>query len=149
MRATIARLARLCVTTATFGLIGACGALPKDPERTEALVRETGTIRLGWVTGAPSEPDALEVLRQVEQVTGAHAERIGGDSEALLNELEDGKIDVVYGRFAQDSPWATKVHLGSALGWRTPPPKHVHAPRFAFRSGENGWIMRFERITKR
>lgn len=128
--------------------LAACGDMPRDPERTEALVRETGTIRLGWVEGTPPGPKANEVLAQIAQTTGATVERAAGDSEHLLGELEDGRIDLVYGRFAQDSPWATKVHLGYALGWRAEPPKHVEAPRFAFRNGENGWIMRFEKAAR-
>lgn len=123
--------------------LGGCGDMPRDPERTEALVRESGTIRLGWVEGTPPDAKALEVLGHVARSTGARVERSVADSEHLLSELEHGKIDLVYGRFAQDSPWATKVHLGQALGWRAAPPKHVEAPRFAFRNGENGWIMRF------
>ena len=62
----------------------------------------------------------------------------------MLRELEEGRIDLVYGRFAKDSPWARKVHLGHALGVRAEPPKHVEAPRFAYRNGENGWIMLIE-----
>ena len=130
-------------------LLAGCGEIPRDPERTEALVRESHVIRLGWVDGTPVEPKFVEVLAEVERATGAKTERRSGDSEKLLRELEEGKIDLVYGRFAQDSPWATKVHLGYALGWRAPPPKHVDAPRFAFRNGENEWIMRIERASKR
>lgn len=140
--------ARVGAALAAFALAAGCSELPRDPERTEALVRESGAIRLGWVTGAQSDPKALQVLGEVERITGARTERISGDSETLLSDLEDGKIDVVYGRFAQASPWAKKVHLGSALGWRASPPKHVETPRFAFRNGENGWIMRFERIAQ-
>lgn len=120
--------------------LAACADIPRDPERTEALVRESGTIRLGLVTGLRGDPEAREVLAQIEQETGARAEAREGDSEALLRMLEEGQIDLVYGHFAMDSPWVKHVHLGKALGWRAEPPKHVAAPRFAYRSGENGWI---------
>lgn len=126
--------------------LSACAEIPRDPERTEALVRDSGTIRLGVASGTPREPVAEKVLAGVQQATGARTEASGGDSEALLRDLEEGKIDLVYGRFSMDSPWGTKVHLGKALGWRAEPPKHVAAPRFAYRNGENGWIMRVETL---
>ena len=131
----------------TIALTG-CADMPRDPERTEALVRKSGVIRLGWVESTPPEPKAQEVLSRIERATGARIERRVGDSEALLRDLEEGKIDLVFGRFPQDSPWSKKVHLGYALGWRATPPKHVAAPRFAFRNGENEWIMRIEKATK-
>jgi hypothetical protein len=124
----------------------ACADIPRDPERTEALIRDSKAIRLGWVTAASPDPKALEALARIEQATGARIQSKQADSEALLHELEEGKIDLVYGVFAMDSPWITKVHLGKALGWRTEPPKHVAAPRFAYRNGENGWIMRVESL---
>lgn len=133
---------RLVLAALTIALAG-CD-IPRDPERTEAVVRKSKAIRLGWVTGTPADPNAAEVLAKVERATVARTQRKQGDSEALLGELEEGKIDLVYGSFAMDSPWATHVHLGKALGWRTEPPKHVAAPRFAYRNGENGWIMRVE-----
>ena len=133
---------RLILATLAIALAG-CD-IPRDPERTEALVRESKVIRLGWVTGTPAEPKAAEVIAQIERATGATTQRKQGDSEALLGELEEGKIDLVYGNFAMDSPWATHAHLGKALGWRAEPPKHVAAPRFVYRNGENGWIMRVE-----
>lgn len=134
------------VAVALAAPLCACADIPSDPERTEALVRESGTIRLGVASGTPREPAAEAVLAGLQRATGARTEASGGDSEALLRELEEGKIDLVYGRFAMDSPWLTKVHFGKALGWRAEPPKHVAAPRFAYRNGENGWIMRVETL---
>ena len=127
----------------------ACADLPRDPERTEALVRESGTIRLGWVTGAEPEPAAAAALQKVSSAIGAQVERREGDSEALLADLEDGKIDLVFGAFAMASPWHKKVHLGRALSYRAEPPGHVAAPRFAYRNGENGWIMRVEQAAQK
>ena len=135
---------RATIGLAAAALLTACADLPRDPESTETLVRESGTIRLGWVEGAPPEPKALAVLGNLQRATGAKVQRRNGDSEDLLRQLEEGQIDLVYGRFAMDSPWTTKVHLGHALGWRAEPPKHVTAPRFAYRNGENGWIMLIE-----
>lgn len=128
--------------------VAGCADFPRDPERTEALVRESKALRLGWVANAAPEPQALEVLARIEKAAGARIQSKQADSETLLRELEEGKIDLVFGSFAMDSPWAKHVHLGKAIGWRAEPPKHVAAPRFAYRSGENGWIMRVERAAR-
>lgn len=130
-------------------LAASCAELPRDPARTEDQVRASRTIRLGWVTGTPRHPDAERVLSELARATGARPLRSDGDSETLLRELEEGKIDMVYGTFSMASPWAKMVHLGKALGWRAEPPSHVAAPRFAYRSGENGWIMRVESAVAR
>lgn len=133
---------RLFLAAVTIALAG-CD-MPRDPEQTGALVRESKTIRLGWVTDTPPDAKVQRVLSRVGRATGARTQLMEGDSEALLGDLEEGKIDLVYGSFAMDSPWATHVHLGKALGWRAGPPKHVAAPRFVYRNGENGWIMLVE-----
>lgn len=124
----------------------ACAQIPADPERTEALVRESGAIRLGVVQGAPHEPAADRALARLAKATGAQIDQRNGDSEQALTALEEGRIDLVYGSFAMASPWAKKVHLGKAITHRAEPPSHVAAPRFAYRMGENGWIMRVEKL---
>lgn len=115
--------------------------LPRDPEETESLVRARQTIRLGWVRGAEPDPAAQATLAELSRKLGAEIERHEGESETLLNDLEKGRLDLVYGQFAQDSPWSRLVHFGEAEGWTTKPPKHQQVPRFLMRNGENGWIM--------
>jgi hypothetical protein len=136
---------RRLLSAALAGLaMASCAEIPRDPERTEAQVRESRVIRLGVVTGTPHEPAADRVLTRLAKTTGARVEQRDGDSEEALTALEEGRIDLVYGRFAMASPWAKKVHFGKALTYRAEPPKHVSAPRFAYRMGENGWIMQVE-----
>jgi hypothetical protein len=115
--------------------------LPRDPESTEDLIRSRQTIRLGWVSGARPDPAAQATLGELSRKLGARVERRQGESEALLSELEKGELDLVYGHFAEISPWSRLVHLGEAEGAAAKPPKDRHAPRFAMRNGENGWIM--------
>lgn len=118
-----------------------CADIPRDPERTEALVRETGVIRLGWVSGAAPDEAASRALGKLSAQTGASVELHEGESDAVLSDLKNGKLDLVYGHFPQSSPWSKEVHFGQALGWRAQAPKHEHVPRFAMRNGENGWVM--------
>jgi hypothetical protein len=115
--------------------------LPRDPDNTESLVRARETIRFGWVSGARPDPAAEATLAKLSRRLRARVERREGQSEALLSDLEKGHLDLVYGHFAQSSPWSRKVHFGEAEGWQTKPPKDHQAPRFAMQNGENGWIM--------
>jgi hypothetical protein len=115
--------------------------LPRDPDDTESLVRARETIRLGWVSGAGADPAAQATLARLSRELGARVERREGESEALLSDLERGHLDLVYGHFAQASPWSRKVHFGEAEGWTAKPPKDRQVPRFAMQNGENGWIM--------
>lgn len=127
--------------------LAGCADIPRDPERTEQQVRETGTLRLGVITEAPPSTVLDAVLSELNM--GVAVQRLQADSESLLRDLEEGRVDLVYGSFAMDSPWSKKVHLGRALGYRAEPAKHVAAPRFAYRNGENGWIMRVETAAAR
>lgn len=135
---------RLVALAGAITALAACADIPQDPERTEALVRETGVIRLGWVGGAEPADAGTEALRKLSSRTAARIERHDGESDRILHDLADGKLDLVYGHFPKKSPWAREVHFGSALGWRAEPPDEKFAPRFAMRNGENGWIMMVE-----
>lgn len=122
-----------------FLLLVACG-IPRDPEGTTARVRSSSTIRLGEVAGAPPDAHARAVLAELSSSTGARIERHQGHGEALLEALQAGELDLVYGRFADDSPWMSHVHLGERTDSAADPPPSMRVPRFAYRNGENGWI---------
>ena len=65
----------------------------------------------------------------------------------LLRDLEDGDLDVVFGDFAKDSPWSSRVTLA-------PPPAGEDGAsgepllRPALRKGENRWYMFVESALK-
>lgn len=140
----IARI-RLALLVPLAMLPAACD-LPRDPARTTELIRENGVIRLGMIEGVAREPAAERELAAAAQLLGARVERTSGPGEELLEKLERGELDLVYGSFAMNSPWARNVQLGRAPGWRVEPPSDHAAPRFAFRTGENGWVMTMERL---
>lgn len=145
MRSAVMKIVLFLVAMLT---LVSCADIPRDPERTEALVRETGVIRLGWVGGAAPDQAATEALIKLSVLTDAIIERYEGESDVLLTDLRDGKLDLVYGHFPQSSPWSREVYFGHALGWRAKPPKHEHVPRFAMRNGENGWVMLVEEAAR-
>lgn len=134
--------------TGLAGLILASCDMPRDPEMTTSLVRETGTIRLGWIEDARADAHVSDALAELQETTGAGLQIRRGDSEEILSELAEGKIDLAYGNFAMDSPWSKEVHFGRAIGWRARPPRHESVQRFAMRNGENGWIMTVEKAAR-
>lgn len=139
MRAGLASIAVGMALTAS-----ACGELPRDPDGTLQRVRATHVIRLGEVAGAPEDAAAKAALARVAAANGARIARRSGHGEELLEALEEGELDLVYGHFAEDSPWSAKVHIGKPPGSAEPPPKSQRAARFAFAMGENGWITAVE-----
>lgn len=139
--------ARKAATLVTAGFLGVALAscdMPRDPELTTSLVKETDTIRLGWIEGAEQDEFVMDALSKLERRTGATVEITRGDSEKLLADVADGKLDLAYGELPNDSPWSKEVYFGRALGWRARPPGHESVSRFAMRNGENGWIMLVE-----
>ena len=122
--------------------------MPRDPQLTTSLVRETETIRLGWVEKSQADEHVSDALAKLQEKTGAGLQIHRGDSEKILAELAEGKIDLAYGTFAMQSPWSKEVYFGRAIGWRARAPKHESVPRFAMRNGENGWIMTVEEAAR-
>lgn len=139
---------RFASTLLLLPLLAACSDLPRDPGETLERVKERGTIRLGVIDGVDPDPAIERVLARVAAKTGARVERIPGHGEELLEALEEDGVDLVYGRFADDSPWATAVFFGQPPGFEGTPPKSMRLPRFAFRLGENGWIATLEEAGK-
>lgn len=128
--------------------LAACTDLPRDPHGTLDRVEAGKTIRLGQIAGSPTDAAAEATLRRLSARTGARVSRTEGHGEELLEGLEDGDFDLVYGHFADDSPWATGVHFGTPPGGPKHPPKSLRIARFAFRMGENGWITAVEEAGK-
>ena len=137
-------MARLgCAWLAVLALV-ACAELPRDPAGTTERVERTRQLVLGRIAGAEPSRRAEEVLARVATRLEARIVPRTGHGEALLEALEKGEVDLVYGRFARSSPWARNVHFGRPLGRRDSVGKDERVPRFAFRQGENGWIMLVE-----
>ena len=118
--------------------------MPHDPGGTEVNIRKRGTVILGEVEGAAPDPASRRQLARAASALGATVTRVPGHGEELLTGLEEGHFDIVYGEFADDSPWATHVHFGQPATREGKPGKSERLPRFAFRNGENGWILRVE-----
>ena len=141
--------ALLLVSIGTFMLsISACTDLPRDPAGTTERVKRSHEIVLGTINGAVESPQTQHALNRLAAQLDVRVVRVSGHGEELLEDLETGKVDLVFGQFAQDSPWATKVHFGSPLSRRDKVPKDERVARFAFRHGENGWISLVEQAAR-
>lgn len=135
--------ARIFAALSAVIALASCG-MPHDPGRTEDNIRKRGTVILGEVEGAAPDPASRRQLARAASALGATVTRVPGHGEELLTGLEEGHFDIVYGEFADDSPWATHVHFGQPATREGKPGKSERLPRFAFRNGENGWILRVE-----
>lgn len=132
--------ALIVVALAALSLAG-CDYFPRDPDHSLEQIRTRGTIRVGAQLDLP--PEAMQLVKRLEQTTGAKARYSEGALEPLLQKLDTGQIDLVLAPFTKETPWATS----SAL---TPPlrtegrDEHVIEWRAAMRSGENRWIFLVE-----
>ena len=128
-------------------LTASCGDFPRDPEGTLARVRSQGVFRVGLVTIAPEGADGSQVaalLAGIGKSAGARAELIRGDAEPMLDQLEQGELDLVIGRFEKKSPWAKLVTIGPPLR-RDMQGKTEFRLAPVLRNGENAWVALVER----
>ena len=119
-----------------------CGEFPKDPEGTLQRIRAERAFRVGLVAPldeATLDPKARILLQRVSAASGARPLIEIGDSEPLLNRLEEGEIDLVIGRFEKASPWKNLVSFGPPLRIEKHKKAEFHLIAAA-RNGENAWI---------
>lgn len=127
---------------AAFLAASSCGEFPRDPAGTLERVRAERTIRVGLVaplSEASLDPRATTFLRRVGRSAQARPAVEIGDSEPLLNRLEEGELDIVIGRFEKKSPWKRLVSFGPPLRIEKHKKTEFHLIAAA-RNGENAWI---------
>ena len=93
----------------------------------------------------PSDrPVALALVERLAKATGAKPAISTGPAEDQLTRLEEGELDVVIGRFAEDSPWLSSVAILEPLSTRKVGGRTLGlAP--VVRNGENRWVGLVER----
>lgn len=150
LRAARRRVARFVAITATLAALGACDTYPRDVEGTLAAVRRDKVIHVGIVSAGMSpqaQATATAYLQRVGAATGARPAVTPGSAEPLLAELEQGKLDLVIGDFASDTPWANDVSvLEPIASYRVGKRDFGLSP--VARNGENAWIMLLERAVR-
>jgi polar amino acid transport system substrate-binding protein len=156
----VRRVVAAAVLAALTAGTGACGAgLPRDPDGTLDRVRG-GTLRVGVSVDPPwsaspgavtsdspgSAPTGIEPTLVVGFARSLDAEvrwTIGGE-ERLVEDLEEGRLDVVVGGLTADSPWSQHAALTrpyvTVPGPRGAPEQHVMATPM----GENAFLVELE-----
>lgn len=147
---TVRRAGPLGLSLLAVALAG-CG-WPRDPERTGEHVQGK-VLRAGvsenppWVRYGPGgEVQGVEanLIRAIAADTGSQVQWVRGGESALMKAAKDNRLDLVAGGITQESPWAKE--LGAPRPYaEVAGEKHlVLTP-----PGENGWIVRLDRITRR
>jgi ABC-type amino acid transport substrate-binding protein len=140
---------RLFTLLALAVALGACD-LPRDPEGTLERV-EGSSVRVGitesppWTVITEGEPRGVEpaLLEELARDLDAEIEWVDGSESEILEEIEEGHVDVAIGGFTADNPWSKKVTFIQpyfTLG------KDEHV--MAVPHGENAWIVRLERFLR-
>ena len=122
-----------------------CSDYPRDIDGTLDRIRETGVLRVG-AAALPPEDQALAraYLARLERATGARARVVSATPEYQIALLEDGRLDLVLGEFADDTPWLAEVAVVEPLSERVVGKRVVGLAPVAA-NGENRWIMLLER----
>lgn len=129
-----------------IAMLSACDSYPRDIEGTAHRIAETRQLRVGY--GALSSRDRALAQDFVERLAAENrarpVARTGGSTEALLADLETGKLDLVMTEIASDSPWLTDVAVIEPLATRRVGERELGLSAVA-RNGENRWVMQLER----
>ena len=113
-----ARAVAAVLVTVALLVVGACSAIPRDPDGT--LERATGgTLRAGASVSEGLVSDAGgEVSGPLADLVEAFAATIDADvdwtvgsEEDLVDALENGELDVAVGGMTSDTPWIDKVGI--------------------------------------
>jgi ABC-type amino acid transport substrate-binding protein len=109
----------LAAVTLAAGLAGCGISIPGDPDGTLERV-SGGTLRVGvtangkWASVREGEePGGIEpsLVRSFASSLGAAPEWVIGSEQELTKALKEGRLDLVVGGFAADTPWVT--HAGT------------------------------------
>lgn len=129
-------------------LLSACDALPHDPAGTSTRIEHSRTFTVALADPAVrSAPQVGKLVAEIERRTHARAEWRSGAGESLLQQLNEGALDLVIGRFTADSPWATDVAFAPTLSTSGGEDAPIEL-KAAMRNGENRWVMTVERASR-
>lgn len=129
-------------------LLASCGQYPRDQDGTFDRIRQSGQLRIGLTAIEPADAGpSARFVSDLARATGARPTVSEGAAESQLALLEEGKLDLVLGEFAEDSPWLDDVAVIEPLTRRTRGERVVGLAPVAA-NGENAWIMLVEQVVR-
>ncbi len=137
---------RLGALVLVLGL-AACTDIPRDPNQTTERVLQSQEFRVGIVSGSDIDRSQA-IVDRLQALTGAKATMTEGEASLLIEKLEQGRIDLLIGSFAKNSPLKTSVTLSAPMG-NSKVPADKAVIRAAMQPGENRWIMLVEKAVRR
>ena len=142
----------LVLVCAALPVTVSCGSLPADPEGTLERV-SGGTLRVG-VSNAPpftdvagdGEPSGSEadLVREFAASLKAGVEFTESGEEHLMQQLEEGDLDLVIGGLSDSSPWTDKAALTRPYAEVTDGYGKQRKLVMAAPLGENAFLVRLE-----
>ncbi len=127
-------------------LLAACSNIPTDPNGTAEQILRLRSFDVGIVSGSNPEETAV-IVERIEKITGASARLRREETSLLTDQLEKGKIDLIIGSFAKNSPLKKTVTFSAAIGNRKVPSDQP-VTRAGMAPGENRWIMLVEKAVR-
>jgi ABC-type amino acid transport substrate-binding protein len=125
-------------------LLSACADYPRDLEGTSEAIHSRKTMRIGIVAGPTSNAARRQAfIAELARRTGARPLYVTGSAEPLLLDLDSGKLDLVIGGFAKETPWIDEVAVIEPLATRMVGRDEIDLVPIA-RNGENRWVMTLE-----
>ncbi len=126
--------------------LAGCDDFPDDISGTMESMRTSGAMRAGVVAGGNGAREAA-LARQIAQALNVRTSLQEGTTEALVERLEEGELDIVIGEFAKATPWSGRVALTGPARAVDPPQDHP-VLRAMVRPGENRWLIFVTRVMK-
>lgn len=141
-------LKSLRLTLALPFLLSACADYPRDLEGTSNAIHSRKTMRIGIVAGSTSDAARRQAfIAELARIIGARTLHVTGSAEPLLLDLNSGKLDLVIGEFAKDTPWIDEVAVIEPIARRMVGKDEIDLVPIA-RNGENRWVMTLEKAVR-
>lgn len=130
-----------------LGMLAGCDDFPKDMAGTTEGVLSSGTMRAGIVAGGPKDEQRTLIARLASSLD-VDASVFTGSTEDLVHRMNNGKIDILVGEFAADTPWKSQVAMTDPVRAINPPADQP-VMRAIVRSGENRWLLKVAKILRK
>lgn len=121
-------------------LVGACSPFPKDAAGTTERIERTRTLRVAVVAGTEKWGDAKQVTDKLARRYGSTVEVRFGPAAKLLQDLKEGRADIVIGEFGRSAAVSKEASLSDAIGQPEPRDGMLPVLRVARKKGENRLI---------